>query len=72
MDIEKKIVKSPDIVWYGAIFAGAVAILVGVLWFLGNQKIIVIGIWTVCLLLLILMGAAAIAVALWLRTLIRS
>ncbi|MEW5937643.1 MAG: DUF5668 domain-containing protein [Candidatus Thermoplasmatota archaeon] len=72
MEIEEKIDRGANIVWYGAVFAGTVVILVGVLWLLDNQKIIVIDIWTVCSLVLIVGGAAVIAVGLWLRSLLRS
>ncbi len=70
--IERKIDKGASIIWFGAIFAGLVVCIVGLLWFLDLQDIIRIDIWSICSILLIIAGIGVIGFALWLRSLIKS
>ena len=70
--IERKIDKGASIIWFGAIFAGLVILVVGLLWFLETQEWIDIDIWTICAALLILTGIGVIAFGMWLRSFIRA
>lgn len=70
--VERKIDKGASIIWFGAIFVGLAAMIVGLLWFMDTQGWIEIDILTICAVLLIMSGIGIIGIGMWLRSLIRA
>jgi biotin transporter BioY len=70
--IERKIDKGASIIWFGAIFAGMVILVIGLLWFMDVQGWIDIDIYTVCAVFLVMAGIGVIGIGMWLRSFIKA